>query len=584
MMKKVSIFFLCFVLFGGVISGYAEIKNPDTFIRATYGTERTLDPAVSYDTTSGQRLNQIYESLIRFKGEYTDQFEPELAVEVPTIENGGISADGKTYTFTIRKGVKFHGGETLTPEDVEYSFERHMITDPDGGPMWMMLEALTEEGSTRDNDGKIIPGIFEKIVNAVEVQGDNVILHLPKPYPPLMGILAQRWAAILPKSWAIANGCWDGKLENAEKYNNPDPGHEPLLKITNGTGPYKMKAWEPSKEFVFERFEEYWGPKPKLKYAIEKYVPEWSTRKLMLLNGDVDYATVDDPYIPEMLAVKEGIKHYIVPQLSVTAAMFCQKLKVEGNTSIGSGKLDGEGIPPDFFSDINVRKAFMHAFDRETYTTDVLQNISIVPTNPNIAGLPYAIEVPIYEFDLKKSEEYLKKAWNGQVWEKGFKMTITYNTGNARREGAALMLAENIMSLNPKFKVEVQNVEWKDYLVNYRNFLYPIFIIGWGADYADPHNFLYTFMHINEVYGKYMAYSNPEVDKLCDDGISTTDPAKRKEIYERLQYLWYEDAIGLCIYQPLLYRFYRDWVQGFVPNPLDGDAAEWLYRLSKEYK
>jgi peptide/nickel transport system substrate-binding protein len=580
-MRKTSILLLCVVCILGAISVYAEVKNPDTFIKVTYGTVNTLDPAVAYNTSSSQKINNIYDTLIRLDGSATDKFVPQLAVEVPTIENGGISADGTTYTFTIRKGVKCHGGEELTPEDVEYSLERNMIVDVDGGPSWMMIEALTGEGSTRNADGNIIPGIFEKIMNAVEVDGDKVILHLPIPYPPLMGILARSWATIYPKSWAIANGCWDGTLENVAKYNNPAPGHEPLQTIMNGTGPYKMKSWEPSKEFVFERFDDYWGPKPALKKAIVKYVPEWSTRKLMLLNGDVDYVTVDDPYIPEMLEI-EGLKHYAVPQLSVSAAMFCQNVNPDQNTSIGSGKLDGEGIPPDFFSDINVRKAFLHAFDRDLYAEDVLQNISIVPTNPNVEGLPYAMEVPVYEFDLEKAKEYMQKAWDGQVWEKGFKMTITHNTGNARREGAALMLAENIMSLNPKFKLEVANVAFADYLTKYRNFQYPIFIIGWGADYADPHNFLYTFMHSQGVYGRFMAYSNPEVDKLCEAGIATSEPAKRAEIYEKLQNLWYEEAIGLCIYQNNLYRFYKDWVQGFVPNALDDDASEWLFRLSKE--
>ena len=582
-MKKLGILFLCVAFIFGATSVFAEIKNPDTFVKVTYGTVRSLDPAVCYDTTGGQRLGNMYETLIAFDGSSTEKFIPKLATEVPTVENGGISADGKTYTFKIRKGVKFHGGETLTPEDVEYAFERNMVSDPDGGPMWMELEALTGEGSTRDADGNIIPGIFEKIMNAVEVDGDNVILHLNAPYPPLMGILARYWASIYPKSWAIENGCWDGTLENAAKYNNPAPGHEPLIEKVNGTGQYKLKAWEKSKEFVFERFDEYWGPKPALKNAIVKYVSEWSTRKLMLLNGDADIVTVDDPYVPEMLEV-EGLKHYKIPQLSVTAAMFCQKVNPDQNTSIGSGKLDGEGIPPDFFSDINVRKAFLHAFDRALYEEDVLQNISTVPTNPNIPGLPYAVDVPIYEFDLEKAAEYMKKAWDGQVWEKGFKMTITYNTGNARREGAALMLAENIMSLNPKFQIETANVEWKDYLVKYRNFQYPIYIIGWGADYADPHNFLYTFMKSSGVYGRYMAYKNDEVDRLCDEGIAISDPAERTKIYDRLQNLWYEDAIGLCIYQENLYRFYKDWVQGFVPHPMDSDAAEWFYRLSKEEK
>ena len=113
---------------------------------------------------------------------------PVLATEVPTVENGGISSDGKTITFTIRKGVKFHEGGDLTPDDVVYSMKRAMISDPSGGPMWMLLEAMTGEGNTRKG-GKIIPGIFEKIDKSIEAKGNQVILHLPKPYPPLLGIL-----------------------------------------------------------------------------------------------------------------------------------------------------------------------------------------------------------------------------------------------------------------------------------------------------------------------------------------------------------------------------------------------------------
>ncbi|PIE31751.1 ABC transporter substrate-binding protein [candidate division KSB3 bacterium] len=579
-MKKLGIFMFCVLfMFAAVVQ--AEVKNPDTFIKATYGTVPTLDPATSYNTTGSQRIDNIYEMLIRREGSHTDTFVPNLATEVPTIANGLISEDGMTYTFPIRKGVKFQAGGDLTPEDVEYSIERTMIVDQDGGPSWMLLEALVGEGGTRDGDGNIKEGILEAITKAVEVDGDNVVLHLPKPYPPLMGILANSWAAILDKEWVIEQGGWDGTLENAPKFNNPEFLHEPLQKITNGTGPFYLKSWEPSKQFVFERFDGYWGDAPKLKTAIFKYVEEWNTRKLMLMNGDADYVSVDSTHVPEMKGV-EGIKTFKVPLLSVSAAMFCQQVDPKQNTSIGSGKLDGEGIPPDFFSDINVRKAFMHAFDRELYEEDVLQNIEIVPTNPNVQGLPYAIDVPVYEFDLDKAAEYMKKAWDGQVWEKGFKMTITHNSGNEKRKNAALMMAENIMSLNPKFNIEVANVEWKDYLVKYKNFQYPIYIIGWGADYADPHNFLYTYMHSEGPYGKYMAYSNPEVDQLLEDGIAITDPEKRSEIYQKLQNMWYEEAIGLCIYQGTDVRHYRDWVQGFVPNPQDMDASEWLNKIWKE--
>ena len=162
-MAKLSLFIIGIVGLIMISSPCAgEVKNPDTFVLATYGTLRTLDPAVCYDDTGSQRIWNIYETLIFFDGPHTDQFVPVLAIEVPTLENGGISADGKTYTFTIREGVKFQEGGDLTAEDVAYSFKRNMIVDPDGGPMWMLLEALTGQGSTRDKDGKIIPGIFAR--------------------------------------------------------------------------------------------------------------------------------------------------------------------------------------------------------------------------------------------------------------------------------------------------------------------------------------------------------------------------------------------------------------------------------------
>lgn len=580
-MRKIFVLALCAVLALGASAAWAGAKNPDTFIMANYGNLQTLDPAMAYDVTSSQRLWNIYEPLIFFKGSHTDQYKPLLCAEVPSLANGGISADGKTYAFKIRKGVKFHNGADLTPSDVAYSFKRNMICDPDGGPMWMLLEALTGEGGTRDREGNIKPGIFAKIDACVEARGDTVVFHLPKAYPPFLGILAYSASIIMDQEWAVANGCWDGDIAHAAKFNGPKPGHEPLQKVTNGTGPYMMKAWVPNQEFIFERFDGYWGPAPKLKRAVVKYVTEWPTRKLMLQNGDADRVRVDNPYVPEVRAMK-GLTLYEVPLLSVSAAFFNRTVNAKGNPYIGSGKLDGEGIPADFFSDINVRKAFMHAFDRATYAEDVFNNLVVMPSSPIVKGLAYHKDVPVYEFDLKKAAEYMKKAWGGQVWDKGFKMVIVHNTGNEMREAAAMMLAENIMSLNPKFRIEVQNVQWKDYLVKYRNFLFPIFLVGWGADYPDPHNFAYPFMHSTGYYGKYMGYNNPEVDRLIDEGIATVDPAKREGIYVKLQEEWYNDAVALCIYQQINVRAYRDWVKGYEPNAMLTDANEMLMDIWKE--
>ena len=570
---------VCFSVLLATIAFSAYSGNTNTFVKATYGTVRTLDPAVVYDTTSGSRVRNLYETLIFFDGESTENFVPLLATEVPSISNGGISADGKTYTFKIRKGVKFHNGAEMTPEDVAYSFKRNMIADPDGGPQWMILEALTGEGSTRDGD-TVVAGIFDKIDSAVQIKGDSVVFHLPRPYPPLMGILAYASSSIMNKAWSIENGTWDGNIANAAKYNNPAANEESLKQIENGTGAYTMKAWEPSKQFVFERFDDYWGDRPAIKTAIVKYVPEWTTRKLMLQNGDADTVTVDNVHFPEVAAMT-NIDIFKVPQLSVSSAFFNRKINPVGNSDIGSGELDGNGIPSDFFTDENVRKAFAHSMDWQAYKTDVGNDLIEIPSSPNVTGLPFHKDVPIYEFDPAKAATYMKKAFGGKVWEKGFKMTITHNTGNELREAAAHMMAENVSALNPKFQIEVRNVEWKDYLVNYRNFMYPVFLIGWGADYPDSHNFMYTFMHSKGVYGRYVGYSNARVDQLASAGIETTDPVKREKIYSELQQLWYTEVPGVTIYQPVLVKPYLKGTKGFVPNAMFSDAYE-LFRLMRK--
>lgn len=120
----------------------AQTTDPKTFVFVTMGDVDSLDPAYAYDTASGEIIHQLYDNLIAYEGSSLDKFVPMLATQVPTKENGLISKDGLTIKFPIRKGVKFHNGDILTPADVEYTFERAMISDPAGGPVWMFFEPL----------------------------------------------------------------------------------------------------------------------------------------------------------------------------------------------------------------------------------------------------------------------------------------------------------------------------------------------------------------------------------------------------------------------------------------------------------
>jgi peptide/nickel transport system substrate-binding protein len=407
-MKRLLAILVCLALVAAAGAAAAQVKNPDMFILAHSNTTITLDPGTCYSSTAWAKIMNIYEPLVFFDGSSTEKYKPVLAAEVPSKANGGISEDGKTYSFPIRKGVKFQNGADLTPEDVEYTFERALIIDQNGGPTWMLLEALFGIGSTRGKDGKMLPGLAQKIDEAIQVKDGKVIFKLHKPFPPFLALVAFANGLIIDKDWAIAQGCWDGDMANAAKYNNPTIGQEPLHKVANGTGPYRLKDWQPNISMTFERNPGYWGKKPAIKTAVVKIVKEWSTRKLMLQNGDVDRANVDAPYIPEVKDMKDLSSSTSPPSSACTPA-FQPEYPGRRQSLHRQRQAGRQGHTADFFSDLNVRKAFAHCFDRATYKEDVFNGRVILPTSPVIKGLPYHKDVPVHEFDLEKAAEIHEK-------------------------------------------------------------------------------------------------------------------------------------------------------------------------------
>jgi peptide/nickel transport system substrate-binding protein len=304
----------------------------------------------------------------------------------------------------------------------------------------------------------------------------------------------------------------------------------------------------------------------------------------MLLQGDVDSVQVDPMYYDEM-DKEAGLKVYKnLKDLGVRGIGLNQMIAATDNPYIYSGKLDGNGVPADFFSDTNLRTGITYAWDEKTYLSDILAGFGSDVATPIIDGLLFYNPEMVKKrpaFDLKKAEEYFKKAWSGQVWEKGFKVDFLYNAGNEARERAMKMLAENIMKVNPKFRIEVRGVEWATFVDLQRQKRLTLFYIGWGADYPDPDNFAQPYMYSKGLYGGRSGYKNEEADKLIEQGAVELDAAKRKAIYYRLQEIWLEDNPGIVFHQPKGNRYFRDWVQGFVFNPMD---TTYFYRdFSKKY-
>jgi peptide/nickel transport system substrate-binding protein len=513
-----------------------------TLVYATTGPPWTLDPAVSWDDRGWMVISNVYDTLIEFR---ENQFFPMIATEIPTLENGGISADRLTYRFQIRNNAKFHDGTRLTAEDVEYSIERVMVYGE--GASWLFYMVLGY------ND--------EAIVNAVEVDGDDVIVHLLYPFAPFMQILATPLASIVSKQFCIDRGDWPGTAETIQEYRELGP--KVLHEATIGTGPFTMESWT-EQEMVLVRNNHYFKKPARSKRVIIKYLPDWEERKLMFLSGEVDIITNVPPYARAELEAAEGVRVYTdLPRLVMFKAGLNHEISPT-SPFIGSGALDGNGIPTGFFDDLNVRKAFAHAFDYESVIDTIWGGEATQPASVVIEGLPFHNpDQEKYGFDLEQAENYFKQAMGGQVWEHGFTFTIPVVGG----AWATIFefLKTQVESINPKFHIEVAVVTYYEYLMFLFSGEAPLTHLGWGADYPDPDNFVMPFMESEQSYS--LGYSDPYVDDLIQQGRFEVEDSAREAIYFELQQIYHDDVVGIPIAQPLTRHYERDWVRGWYYSP-----------------
>jgi len=558
---------------------FPQVKNPDTFVEATIGDIDSLDPAYAYDTASFHIIFQVYEPLLIFKGASAKEVVPLLAEKVPSLANGLISKDGLTYTFSIRQGVKFHDGTPLTAEDVKYSLMRFMLQDRSGGPAALILEPIAGVDATRDAKGN--PQInFKELDGRIVIKGNNVVIHLPKPFAPFIMIMAQ-YSYTMSKKWCIAHGDWDGTEATWVKYNNPKKESLYSTENMNGTGPFMLEKWDKkTKHIALLRNENYWRTPAKLKRIVVKKIDEFTTRKLMVDKGDADFVVVSLQLEPQTATIP-GVKTVWIDNIESYNWAFNWKINTTANPYVGSGKLDGDGIPANFFTDRDVRLGFTYAYDRKTHIEQIARGKATVAKSiiaPQLLG--YNPNQPIPSFDLEQSKAHFQKAFGGKLWEQGFRMVYIYNTGGDAALSLANMFKRNIESINPKFKIDVRPLEWSTLLGDERQNKVPFRYLGWLADYPDPHNFAHPYAHSHGAYGALYGYNNPKVDALVEKGITEVDPKKREKIYFEINKLIADDAAYIFGNQGKRPIVLRDWVQGYVPNPIFPDYFYfyWMYK------
>jgi peptide/nickel transport system substrate-binding protein len=598
-------------------SGQAQIKNPDTYIYGSIGDLETLDPAWHYDTASATAIFNMYDSLIFYKREKSDEFEPALA------ESWAVSPDGKTYTFKIRKGVKFHEGGDLTPEDVSYSLRRGLLQDRSGGPQWMLLEPIMGVSSI-DELAKSVGDVeaCKMLREAISIQGDSVVIKLKIPFSPLLQILAGSWGAILDKEWMIAQGDWDDDCDTWRKWWDPAAEKSTIFNKANGTGPYKLEKWTPNEEIRYTRFDGHWRGKAPLAKVVYKVIPEWGTRLAAFQAGDLDSMDVPRAFVAQMdPLVQQGkaVMYKDLPTNTAQDAFFNFKVAAESPFI----PLLGPNPKPDLFSDISMRRAFRYCFDTGTYIREAWLGEGIRRIGPIPKGVLGYDDPDFANFwnlnrgglDVEFCIINLKMAWGGALdhpgpaWEQGFKVTLTYNTGNVQRKIAAELLKKGLESLNalrqakPSIDIQVLDMPWPSYLKAMDAEQLAVWFAGWLEDYHHPHNWVQPYMHSSGAFGGLQQfeviqnvhyepiyaknilqpkdYKNLQemFDDLIEKALLETDLKKAEKIYFELQSKAWDWAIDLFIVEPTGRRYFQPWVKGWYHNP--AYPGDWWFVLAK---
>ncbi len=607
--------------------------DPTTYTSITFGDVDTMDPNLAYDTASGELIMNVMEGLIQYNRQDATSYVPALAKEVPSLENGLISADGLVYTFNIRSGIKFHNGNDLTPSDAAYTFQRGLLQSDPNGPQWLLLEPILgygncyditegidpECGLAGDKDTMLTTATPEQLTAACDLVQKAIVaddaagtltFNLAQSWGPFLATLAGSWGSVMDKEWAIENGAWDGTCATWQNYYAPGSENDELTDKINGTGPYMLQQWTPGEGYTLVANDNYWrtdadpvwegGPSgmAQIKTVNVTLVNEWGTRFASLQAGDAENVSVPlenraqvDPLVGEECDYQTGTctptdnptgplrAWRDLPTTSRTDAFMVFDIPPD-SPYIGSGQLDGNGIPPNFFTDIHVRLAMEACFDYDTFIQEAMNGDGVRNNGPIILDmLGYNPDGAMYEYNIDTCAAELALAWEGKLPETGFRFQIAYNTGNTTRQTVGEILQASLSSINPLYQVDVVGLPWPTFLRSIRASQIPIFVSGWQEDIHDPHNWVQPFT-VGTYAGRQRLPQDilDQFQALVKAGVSASDPAEREQIYFDLQKLHHELAVQVTLAQVTGVRYEQRWVEGYYYNPiLPGDL---YYALS----
>ena len=559
----------------GTMLAFAAVPN-NTLVSMVIGDITTLDPSQAYDTASGEGIENMYETLLGYEGRNLTNLKPGLATA------WRFSADGKTLTFTLRKNVKFHSGAVMTCEDTEYSFKRHLVTHDSEAYPYISDTLLGFPYWDDEAKAKTTWAMVDKTAKCNAA--GQLVLTLPKRDPTALAKLSYLAMSIVEKKYTVGLGEWSGNESDWKNWISKDMSNSALSQKPHGTGAYRFVSRNATQQ-VFKGFADYWGGAPKIENVIIQKVDELATRVLALNKADTDIASVLTRANLKQVQGQPGVKVFDNLPSSASEVLFMNQ-NIKEPKELGSGKLDGKGVPANFFSDLDVRKAFAYSFDPKV----VIEKIFLGKGEIRTMAMPstylgYDKTAPVYSFDSERAITAFKRAFGGQVWANGFEVSITYNTGNIRRQTIAEIIKTNIEKLNPKFKVKVNAIAFSELLSKADESKLAGVVGSWAADYPDSDNFLRAFYHSEGgAFKGRLNYKDPTMDKLLDQAKAIDNVANRVTLYKAVARRAFEQVPAVLMPAAVGFLTYRDNVKGLEENwsPLASGSFGTLWKnLSK---
>jgi len=584
----------------------------------------------------------------------------------------------ETWLFHIRQGMPWqtyaynpdtelyetYNYGNVTAFDVEYSIERGMLMDHTGGPQWMLFDPLTNHYSTYEwdlTDPVELAALGHIIDDAIQSNSTYVWFNLVKPYVPFQQILSQNWAAVIPHQYAIDKGCWDGGWHTHPgdytswiNWHDPDaPG--PLGYKMLGCGPYYLDYISADgSNHRLRKFDNYWGgwSGDYVDTIVHEISLDWAARKLRFFSNDpdtqADMVTVlrKDINDPDLVAqVNAGNVRYIkdLPTIQADCMLFSYNyttspLITPGN-GIGTGTAGVYTTKTDLLSDRNMRLALIYAYNATQFIQQVMLGEAVPLHDCIVYGIPYCNDTKqttiLRDKNLALVVHYLKLAWGGsdptpndpyngdevpgEVWNKGFQVTIVHSPDVSQRRTPGTLIKNTIELELPSYLAEhgisrpaagVDSVmqigqDWGTFITNMYSGILPAYVVGWLADFPDPHDWVQPFMslygdysHFQQVkygqgvmdwsplgsYGKgpnngfpYKNYKGDTVTQvnntyveygLIRTGIATPPGPVREQLYNELEDIYYAEAASIMTMQPRARHYERQWVHGWIYNAI----------------